>query len=75
MFGGIPEGTGYRFAYAPHQFMQPEGSYPRRAPRPPSPSLQAQRLIREQQVCLLRSNEQQKCYVLAIINCGLINAG
>ncbi|WCJ26179.1 Plant UBX domain-containing protein 8 [Euphorbia peplus] len=51
MFGGIPEGpTGYRFPYAPHQFMQPEGgSYPRPAPRPPSPSLQAQRMIREQQ--------------------------
>lgn len=49
MFGGIPEGTGYRFAYAPHQFMQAEGQYPQRLPRPPSPSLTAQRLIREQQ--------------------------
>ncbi|XP_048230065.1 plant UBX domain-containing protein 8 [Ricinus communis] len=49
MFGGIPEGTGYRFPYAPHQFMQAEGSYSRGIPRPPSPSLQAQRLIREQQ--------------------------
>ncbi|KAL0324342.1 UNVERIFIED_CONTAM: Plant UBX domain-containing protein 8 [Sesamum calycinum] len=56
MFGGIPEGTGYNFPYAPHQFMQngldrAAGPYPRRAPRPPSPSLTAQRLIREQQVC------------------------
>ncbi|OWM87783.1 plant UBX domain-containing protein 8-like isoform X2 [Punica granatum] len=49
MFGGIPEGTGYNFAYAPHQFMQAQGRYPRPAPRPPSPSLEAQRLIREQQ--------------------------
>ncbi|KAL1201636.1 Plant UBX domain-containing protein 13 [Cardamine amara subsp. amara] len=39
MFGGIPD-TEYRFPYAPHlQRMQ----------RPPSPSLTAQRLIREQQ--------------------------
>ncbi|XVF52827.1 hypothetical protein PTKIN_Ptkin05aG0050000 [Pterospermum kingtungense] len=48
MFGGIPE-SGYRFAYAPHQFIRPEGSNPWHAPRPPSPSLVAQRLIREQQ--------------------------
>ncbi|XP_050228897.1 plant UBX domain-containing protein 8 [Mercurialis annua] len=49
MFGGIPEETGYQPPYAPHQFMQAEGPYSRRTPRPPSPSLQAQRLIREQQ--------------------------
>ncbi|PQP96589.1 plant UBX domain-containing protein 8 isoform X2 [Prunus yedoensis var. nudiflora] len=49
MFGGIPEGSGYRLPYAPHQFMRTESSYPRPAPRPPSPSLTAQRLIREQQ--------------------------
>ncbi|XVF10666.1 hypothetical protein REPUB_Repub07fG0202100 [Reevesia pubescens] len=48
MFGGIPE-SGYRFAYAPHQFMRPEGSSPWRTPHPPSPSLAAERLIREQQ--------------------------
>ncbi|XP_017611651.1 plant UBX domain-containing protein 8 [Gossypium arboreum] len=48
MFGGIPE-NGYRFAYAPHHFIRPEGSNPWRTPRPPSPSLEAQRLIREQQ--------------------------
>ncbi|KAJ7952370.1 plant UBX domain-containing protein 8 [Quillaja saponaria] len=48
MFGGIPEGNRY-FGYAPHQFMQPPEGYPRPTPRPPSPSLTAQRLIREQQ--------------------------
>lgn len=49
MFGGIPE-SGYNYPYAPHQFMRPDGSFTRRTPRPPSPSLEAQRLIREQQV-------------------------
>ncbi|PON46235.1 UBX domain-containing protein [Trema orientale] len=49
MFGGLPEGTGYRFPYAPHQFIQSESPYSRPIPRPPSPSLAAQRLIREQQ--------------------------
>ncbi|KAI4377880.1 hypothetical protein MLD38_015441 [Melastoma candidum] len=49
MFGGIPEGSGYNYAYAPHHFMRPGGFHPRGLPRPPSPSLEAQRLIREQQ--------------------------
>ncbi|KAL3018793.1 hypothetical protein AAZX31_05G047500 [Glycine max] len=49
MFGGIPEGTGYRYGYAPHEFMQNRGFNPRPQYRPPSPSLAAQRLIREQQ--------------------------
>ncbi|KAI3468791.1 hypothetical protein Pfo_025454 [Paulownia fortunei] len=54
MFGGIPEGSGYHFPYAPHQLMQngldsSVDPYPRRVARPPSPSLTAQRLIREQQ--------------------------
>ncbi|KAE9596546.1 hypothetical protein Lal_00007811 [Lupinus albus] len=49
MFGGIPERSGYSYAYAPHEFMQSRGIYPRPTPRPPSPSLTAQRLIREQQ--------------------------
>ncbi|KAF8027413.1 hypothetical protein BT93_E0344 [Corymbia citriodora subsp. variegata] len=49
MFGGIPEGTGYNYAYGPHQFMRGDSLYPRQPPRPPSPSLEAQRLIREQQ--------------------------
>ncbi|XP_050377305.1 plant UBX domain-containing protein 8 [Argentina anserina] len=49
MFGGIPEGSGYRIPYAPHQFMRPAVSYPLPVPRPPSPSLTAQRMIREQQ--------------------------
>ncbi|KAI4364884.1 hypothetical protein MLD38_020917 [Melastoma candidum] len=49
MFGGIPEGSGYNYAYAPHQFMRPSGFHPSGPPRPPSPSLEAQRLIREQQ--------------------------
>ncbi|XP_019446606.1 PREDICTED: plant UBX domain-containing protein 8-like isoform X2 [Lupinus angustifolius] len=48
MFGGIPEGS-YRHAYAPHEFMQGRGFNPRPTYRPPSPSLEAQRLIREQQ--------------------------
>ncbi|XP_039050818.1 plant UBX domain-containing protein 8-like isoform X2 [Hibiscus syriacus] len=48
MFGGIPE-NGYRFPYAPHQFIRPEGPNPWHTPRSPSPSLAAQRLIREQQ--------------------------
>ncbi|KAL6005604.1 hypothetical protein ACLOJK_006174 [Asimina triloba] len=54
LFGGIPDGTAYRFAYGPHQVLQ-AGSirggnlYPRTAPRPPSPNLAAQRLLREQQ--------------------------
>ena len=55
LFGGVPEGSGYPFAYAPHQLMQngldrTVGTHPRRMPRPPSPGLTAQRLIREQQV-------------------------
>ncbi|XP_057510879.1 plant UBX domain-containing protein 8-like isoform X2 [Actinidia eriantha] len=54
LFGGIPEGSDYPFPYAPHQFMQngldsTSGPYPRRTPRPPSPGITAQRLIREQQ--------------------------
>ncbi|CAI9771765.1 unnamed protein product [Fraxinus pennsylvanica] len=54
MFGGVPEGSGYHVPYVPHQLMQngldrPIGPYPRHMPRPPSPSLTAQRLIREQQ--------------------------
>ena len=53
MFGGIPEGSGYRYAYAPHEFMQSRGLYPTPTPRPPSPSLAAQRLLREQQVQLI----------------------
>ncbi|KAK3005502.1 hypothetical protein RJ639_016061 [Escallonia herrerae] len=54
LFGGIPEASGYRVPYAPHQFMQDGldrtvGPNPWRMPRPPSPSLTAQRQIREQQ--------------------------
>lgn len=53
LFGGIPEGGSYHAPYAPHQYMQNgldgTGTYARREPRPPSPSLTAQRLIREQQ--------------------------
>lgn len=57
MFGGIPEGGGYQFPYTRHQLMQngldaSVGPYPWRMPRPPSPSLAAQRLIREQQVSI-----------------------
>ncbi|KAL8210088.1 hypothetical protein R6Q57_006820 [Mikania cordata] len=54
LFGGIPEGSGYRVPFAPRQYMQNGldgnlGPYTRSTPRPPSPSLTAQRLIREQQ--------------------------
>lgn len=51
LFGGIPEGTGYHVPrqYIPNGFDGTLGSYPRPIPRPPSPSLTAQRLIREQQ--------------------------
>ncbi|XP_027080951.1 plant UBX domain-containing protein 8-like [Coffea arabica] len=54
MFGGIPEGSGYRLPYAPHHMMQnglnrSMDPYTQRVPRPPSPSLTAQRLLREQQ--------------------------
>ncbi|XP_010940884.1 plant UBX domain-containing protein 8 [Elaeis guineensis] len=53
MFGGVPEGTSYHFAYQPHQVMQTGSDqsptfYPR-IPHPPSPSLMEQRLLREQQ--------------------------
>lgn len=54
MFGGIPEGIEYR---APHRMIQNDlhrdvGPNPWSVPRPPSPSLTAQRLIREQQVLI-----------------------
>ncbi|KAJ6851174.1 plant UBX domain-containing protein 8 [Iris pallida] len=51
MFGGIPEGSSYNFAY-PHVLQSDSDRnstfYPR-VPRPPSPTLTAQRLLREQQ--------------------------
>ena len=55
MFGGIPEASGYRLPYAPHHMMQnglnrSMDPYTQRVLRPPSPSLTAQRLLREQQV-------------------------
>ncbi|CAA2993431.1 plant UBX domain-containing protein 8-like isoform X2 [Olea europaea var. sylvestris] len=54
MLGGIPERSRYHIPYAPHQLMQngldrPMDPYLRDMPRPPSPALTAQRLIREQQ--------------------------
>ncbi|PIN01741.1 putative regulator of the ubiquitin pathway (contains UAS and UBX domains) [Handroanthus impetiginosus] len=53
MFGGIPEGSGYQFPYGPHHLQngldRAVDPYPSRIPRPPSPSLTAQRLLREQQ--------------------------
>ncbi|XP_073011668.1 plant UBX domain-containing protein 8 isoform X1 [Typha latifolia] len=50
MFGGIPEGTAYRFSYPPNHMPADRNPplYPR-VPRPPSPTLTAQRLLREQQ--------------------------
>lgn len=58
MFGGIPDESGYRLPFAPHHLMQnglnrSMDPYAPRMPLPPSPSLTAQRLLREQQVCIL----------------------
>lgn len=63
LFGNIPEGNAYHVPYAPGQFRQnglgeTDGSYPQHTPRPPSPSLTAQRLIREQQVCILNKKSR-----------------
>lgn len=56
MFGGVPEEAEYRVPYARRRYMRNgmgriagPGPYTRSTPRPPSPSLTAQRLIREQQ--------------------------
>ncbi|KAG9139361.1 hypothetical protein Leryth_024038 [Lithospermum erythrorhizon] len=54
MFGGIPEGSTYPIPFPSHQLLyngsnSSVGPYSRPAPRPPSPSLTAQRLLREQQ--------------------------
>uniref|UniRef100_A0A7N0RBF5 Plant UBX domain-containing protein 8 n=1 Tax=Kalanchoe fedtschenkoi TaxID=63787 RepID=A0A7N0RBF5_KALFE len=53
MFGGIPETSDYN-AFAAHRVLQPNlienlGPYIRPEPRPPSPNLTAQRMLREQQ--------------------------
>ncbi|MCL7022109.1 hypothetical protein MKW94_006334 [Papaver nudicaule] len=48
LFGGVPEGPAYNYPYPSHQTGS-MGYFPRSAPRPPSPTLTAQRLIREQQ--------------------------
>ncbi|KAF3788498.1 Plant UBX domain-containing protein 8 [Nymphaea thermarum] len=54
LFGRIPEGAAYRFGYpsdqgAPIASDSSIPSYTWRVPRPPSPTLTAQRLLREQQ--------------------------
>eukprot|EP01018_Ginkgo_biloba_P018066 Gb_05634 [translate_table: standard] len=55
LFGGIPEEAAYRFSYPGQHVFQNESdivgieSYRRRIPQPPSPTLEAQRLLREQQ--------------------------
>lgn len=54
MFGGIPESDAYKFSYPSHQEVQVgsgrhTGFYPW-TNRPPSPTLAAQRMLREQQV-------------------------
>lgn len=58
LFGGIPQGSAYHFAYPPLQPPQTgsdgnRGFYPQWVPRSPSPTLAAQRILREQQVCIL----------------------
>lgn len=73
MFGGISERSGYGVPYAPHQYMRTNldgtvGSYPMN-PRPPSPSLEAQRLIREQQddeyLASLQADQEKEMMELA----------
>lgn len=54
LFGGIPQGSAYHFAYPPLQPPQTgsDGNrsfYPQWVPRSPSPTLAAQRILREQQ--------------------------
>lgn len=46
LFGGIPHESAYQFSYPNIGVAEP---YRRPAPRPPSPTLEARRLIREQQ--------------------------
>lgn len=53
MFGGVPDNTAYHFPYPSHQGLQNSSSFYPRAPRPPSPTLVEQRLLREQQVWFL----------------------
>ncbi|KAI3869433.1 hypothetical protein MKX03_020987 [Papaver bracteatum] len=48
LFGGVPEGPAYNYPYPTRQ-TRSMGYYPESAPRPPSPTLTAQRLLREQQ--------------------------
>ncbi|KAK1296665.1 hypothetical protein QJS10_CPB15g00687 [Acorus calamus] len=50
MFGGIPESSAYHYAYPSHGLDRNAGIYPSVIrPRQPSPTLAAQRLLREQQ--------------------------
>ncbi|KAH7692401.1 Ubiquitin-like protein [Dioscorea alata] len=49
MFGGVPDNTAYHFPYPSHQGLQNSSSFYPRVPRPPSPTLVEQRLLREQQ--------------------------
>ncbi|XP_076960242.1 plant UBX domain-containing protein 8-like isoform X2 [Bidens hawaiensis] len=54
MFGGVPPGAGYRVPNTRSRYTRNSSGrtgrpYTRSTPRPPSPSLTAQRLIREQQ--------------------------
>ncbi|KAI3713384.1 hypothetical protein L1987_71961 [Smallanthus sonchifolius] len=49
MFGGVPEGAGYSGPYTRSRYMRNGFGRTKSAPRSPSPTLTAQRLIREQQ--------------------------
>ena len=77
LFGGVPEGNAYHVPYAPSQFRQnglgeTDSSYLRNTPRPPSPSLTAQKLIREQHVCNLNKKSRAIYILIKICRCSYI---
>uniref|UniRef100_A0A251SWJ5 Secreted protein n=1 Tax=Helianthus annuus TaxID=4232 RepID=A0A251SWJ5_HELAN len=64
-FGGVPKGAGYRVPYVRNHSWRNgvgrnNGPYTRSTPRFPSPTLTAQRFIREQQSILLHCKLTEK---------------